>query len=99
MDIFTAAYTAPGARRAGLELYRAFEQDIMDNKAELHKNGKLPIPVLAVGGEISTSGPIMKEMMMEVADHVTGVRIPRTAHWVVEENPDCFLVELLNFLK
>ncbi|MFN3299576.1 MAG: alpha/beta fold hydrolase [Sediminibacterium sp.] len=99
MDVFTKAYAAPGAMRAGLEVYRAFDQDVIDNKESLKKNGKLTIPVLAVGGEISTSGPIMKEMMLEVADNVTDIRIPQTAHWVVEENPDAFLSELLNFLK
>ena len=99
IDVFTNAYSAPGAMRSGLEVYRAFDQDIIDNKESLEKNGKLTIPVLAVGGEISTSGPIMKEMMMEVADNVTGVRIPQTAHWVVEENPELFLSELLSFLK
>ena len=99
IDIFTNAYAAPGAMRAGLEVYRAFDQDVIDNRESLKKNGRLTIPVLAVGGEISTSGPIMKEMMMEVAENVTGTRIPQTAHWVAEENPDTFLAELLNFLK
>ena len=99
IDVFTNAYAAPGAMRAGLEVYRAFDQDITDNIESLKANGKLTIPVLAVGGEISTSGPLMKEMMMEVADNVTGIRIPQTAHWVVEENPDAFLSELLSFLK
>jgi pimeloyl-ACP methyl ester carboxylesterase len=59
----------------------------------------LTIPVLAVGGEISTSGSIMKGMMHEMADDVTAVRIPNTAHWIVEENPDVFLSEVLSFLK
>jgi pimeloyl-ACP methyl ester carboxylesterase len=99
IDVFTNAYAAPGAMRCGLELYRAFDRDVIDNKESLKKNGKLSIPVLAMGGEISTSGPTMKEMMMEVADNVTGVRIPQTAHWVAEENPGVFLSELLNFLK
>lgn len=99
IDVFTSAYSAPGAMRAGLEVYRAFDQDIIDNKESLSKNGKLSIPVLAVGGTISTSGALMKEMMEEVAENVTAVRIPNTAHWVVEENPEAFLKELLQFLK
>jgi pimeloyl-ACP methyl ester carboxylesterase len=99
MEVFTNAYSAPGAMRAGLEVYRAFDQDIHDNRASLQKNGKLSIPVLAIGGEISTSGAIMKDMMDEVADHVVAVRIQNTAHWVVEENPDAFLSEVLKFLK
>ncbi len=99
IDIFTTAYSAPGAIRAGLEVYRSFDQDINDNKAQLQKKGKLSIPVLAIGGQISTSGSIMKEMMEEVAENVLAVRIPNTAHWVPEENPDMFLFEVLKFLK
>jgi len=99
MDTFTLAYSAPGAMKAGLEVYRAFDQDILDNLDFLAKKGKLTIPVLAVGGTISTSGPIMKEMMEEVSENVTSVRIPDTAHWVVEENPEAFLKELLQFLS
>jgi len=99
IDLFTAVYSAPGAIRAGLEVYRAFDQDINDNRESLRKNGKLSIPVLAIGGEISTSGSIMDDMMREVADNVVAVRIPRTAHWVVEENPGALLSEILKFLN
>ncbi|NOT93878.1 alpha/beta fold hydrolase [Ferruginibacter sp.] len=99
LEIFTNYYAAPGAMRAGLEVYRAFEQDIADNKELLKRNGKLIIPVLAVGGEISTSGSLMYEMMQEVAQNVSPVRIPNTAHWVVEENPDVFISALLDFLR
>ncbi|WP_213083886.1 alpha/beta fold hydrolase [Chryseobacterium lactis] len=99
MDIFSQAYSAAGAIKAGLEVYRAFDQDILDNKESMAKNGKLSIPVLAVGGEMSTSGPFMKEMMEEVADNVVSIRVPKTAHWVVEENPGAFIKSLLQFLN
>ncbi|HEX6429815.1 MAG TPA: alpha/beta hydrolase [Niastella sp.] len=99
LDIFTSAYSAPGAIRAGMEVYRAFDQDMLDNKESLQKKGKLSIPVLAVGGEISTSGALMNDMMQEVAENVTAVRIEKTAHWVVEENPKDFLTALMTFLE
>jgi len=96
--IYVDAYSAPGAMRAGFELYRAFDRDAADNRAMLKEHGKLSIPVLAVGGAISTSGPLVEEMMREVADNVTGLRIPDTAHWIAEENPEAFLAGLLPFL-
>ncbi len=99
LDIYTSAYAAPGAMRAGFELYRAFDRDIEDNRAALERNGRLTIPVLAVGGDISTTGPLMAEMMREVADDVSEVRVPRTGHWIAEENPDGFLEGLRSFLK
>jgi pimeloyl-ACP methyl ester carboxylesterase len=97
LDVYAAAYAAPGAMRAGFELYRAFDQDAADNRAALERNGALPMPVLAVGGEISTSGPVVEEMMREVADDVTGLRVPGTAHWIPEENPEAVVSALLDF--
>ena len=87
VDEYAQAYSAPGAMRAGFELYRAFDQDASDNRAALAANGKLDVPVLAIGGEISTTGPLMEEMLREVAHDVTGRVIPGTAHWVPEESP------------
>ena len=98
LGVYVSAYSAPGAMRAGFEVYRAFDRDAEDNRAVLARNGKLSVPVLAVGGEISTSGPLVEEMMREVAGDVTGVRMPRTAHWVAEENPAGFVRALLEFL-
>ena len=80
-------YTAPLVRTMSI------------NGKVLKKNGKLSVPVLAVGGEISTSGPIMNDMMQKVAENVTAVRIPDTGHWVAEENADGFVTEVFAFLK
>jgi len=98
LERYTAAYAAPGAMRAGFELYRAFDRDADDNRELIRRNGRLTMPVLAVGGAISTSGPVVEAMMREVAERVTGVRIPGTAHWVPEENPAAFADAVLAFL-
>jgi pimeloyl-ACP methyl ester carboxylesterase len=99
LDVYVSAYSAPGALRAGFEVYRAFDRDAHDNRTALSSNGKLTIPVLAVGGAMSTSGPLVEEMMREVAEDVTGVRVPDTAHWIAEENPAAFVAALLDFLS
>jgi pimeloyl-ACP methyl ester carboxylesterase len=96
---YVSAYSAPGAMRAGFELYRAFDQDRDDNRESSRRNGKLTVPVLAVGGSASTTGPLMAEMMHEVAENVTGFRAPNTGHWIAEENPSAFTAELLKFLR
>lgn len=98
LDVYVGAYSAPGAMRAGFELYRAFDQDAADNRAALARHGKLTVPVLAVGGMVSNSGALVEGMMREVAEQVTGVRVPGTAHWVPEENPAAFAAALLRFL-
>ena len=99
LDVYVSAYSAPGAMRAGFELYRAFDRDGDDNRAALERNGKVTAPVLAVGGEISTSGALVEEMMREVAADVHGVRIPGTAHWVPEEKPEAFVDAVLDFVR
>jgi pimeloyl-ACP methyl ester carboxylesterase len=97
-DVYVVAYSAPGGMRAGFEVYRAFDQDAADNRQALEQNGKLTVPVLAVGGAISTSGSLVEEMMHEVAKNVTGLRVPGTAHWIPEENPSILTDGLLKFL-
>ena len=97
LEIYASAYAAPGAMRAGFELYRAFDRDAEDNRAALRRNGKLTIPVLAMGGATSTSGPLVEEMMREVAENVAGLRVPGTAHWIAEENPQAFISAVLEF--
>jgi pimeloyl-ACP methyl ester carboxylesterase len=97
LEIYASAYAAAGAMRAGFELYRAFDQDAEDNRAALRRDGKLTMPVLAVGGASSTSGPLVEEMMREIADNVTGARVPATAHWIPEENPQAFVRIVLEF--
>lgn len=98
VDAYAATYAAPGALRAGLELYRIFNRDIEDNRQSLAERGKLTIPVLAVGGEASTTGPLMAEMMREVAEHVHELRVPAAAHWIAEENPRALGDGLITFL-
>lgn len=34
-------------------------------------------------------------MMREVAEDVTGTIVPRTAHWIPEENPDALVKALI----
>jgi pimeloyl-ACP methyl ester carboxylesterase len=98
LEIYVSAYSAPGALRAGFELYRAFDLDAQDNRVALMRKGKLTLPVLAVGGAMSTSGPLVEQMMHEVAEDVTGIRVPDTAHWIAEENPEAFVAALLDFV-
>lgn len=96
-DIYVDAYSAPGAMRAGFEVYRAFDQDAEDNRAALRRNGRLTVPVLTLGGAVSTSGALLGEMAQEVAENVTALIVPGTAHWIAEENPAAFVAAVREF--
>ncbi|AXK34521.1 alpha/beta hydrolase [Streptomyces armeniacus] len=95
--MYVSAYSAPGAMRAGFEVYRTFDQDAEDNRAALRRNGRLTVPVLAVGGAISTTGPLIEEMMREVAEDVTGLVVPGTGHWIPEEDPEAVVAAVRDF--
>jgi pimeloyl-ACP methyl ester carboxylesterase len=66
-DVYVHTYEAPGAMRSAFELYRAFDEDVQWLKRTVAEGGKLTMPTLALGGETSALGPVMKEMMEEIA--------------------------------
>jgi pimeloyl-ACP methyl ester carboxylesterase len=57
----------------------------------------LTMPVLAVGGEKSF-GPLMATVMRAVASNVTEAIVPRSGHWVMEENPAETIRLIVDFL-
>jgi len=48
---------------------------------------KVPVPVVAVGGELSRADHV-RAMLETVADTVTGIVVPGCGHFVPEERPD-----------
>ena len=94
---YAALYARAGAMHSGFEQFHAFDQDAIDNKAFLAK-GPLTMPVLAVGGEKSF-GPTMAVVMRAAATNVQGVVIPRSGHWLMEENPTDTVKVVGDFLQ
>jgi pimeloyl-ACP methyl ester carboxylesterase len=94
---YAAIYAKPGAMHAGFEQFKAFDQDAIDNKAFVAA-GKLPMPVLAIGGEKSF-GPTMAVVMRACATNVTEGVIPNSGHWIMEENPAATIKMVTDFLK
>jgi pimeloyl-ACP methyl ester carboxylesterase len=82
---YAALYAQPGAMHAGFAQFAAFDRDAADNKAFLTQ-GKLAMPVLALGGEKSF-GLTMADVMRFAANDVTGDVVPDSGHWIMEENP------------
>jgi pimeloyl-ACP methyl ester carboxylesterase len=91
-------YTKFAAFRAMLAYYRALPTDAADNKAILAKNGKLRMPVLALGGEKSFGrGMECLESLQRVADNVRGGIVADCGHWLAEEQPTLLSDELMRF--
>lgn len=94
---YAALYARPGGMHAGFEQFRAFDQDVIDNRA-FAVQGKLTMPVLAVGGEKSF-GPTMAVVMRAVASNVQEGIVPNSGHWIMEENPVATIALVMGFLK
>src|SRR5262245_15188763 len=93
---YAQLYALPGAMHSGFMQFAAFDQDAVDNKALLAK-GKLPMPVLAIGGEKSF-GTTMAEIMRFAATDVQSGVIPNSGHWIMEENPTATISMVSAFL-
>jgi quercetin dioxygenase-like cupin family protein len=94
-NFFTATYAQPGGMRAGFAQFAAFSQDAKDNK--VFETVKLPMPVLAVGGEKSF-GPVQAVIMRHVAVNVQEAVVTGSGHWLMEERPDETVALIRNFL-
>jgi pimeloyl-ACP methyl ester carboxylesterase len=95
IDEYVSHYSKPGGMRAGFEYYRAFPIDEEQNK-EL-ADIKLPMPVLALGGEYTGNAALTS--MKSLAIDVRGSIVPFSGHWIAEERPDFLIKELVKFFR
>lgn len=93
---YAKLYALPGAMHAGFAQFAAFDQDARDNQAFLAQ-GKLTMPVLAIGGEKSF-GPTMAVVMRATASNVAERVIPDAGHWLMEEQPTTTVAAVHAFL-
>jgi pimeloyl-ACP methyl ester carboxylesterase len=93
---YARKYAEPGAMKAGMEVFRAFDQDAKDN-AEFSKT-KLTMPMLVLGGEKSGGAFLISQGRM-VADNVEGVIISGSGHWLIDEQPGQVIPKLVAFFQ
>ena len=94
LDEYVRCYSSPGGLRCMFEIYRATLEDAEQNRESAKR--KLPMPVLAVGGE-EFIGTDNERQMREVAEDVRGVILP-WGHQLAEECPEQLAREYLEFL-
>jgi pimeloyl-ACP methyl ester carboxylesterase len=90
-------YAMPGAIRASFAQFAAFGQDAIENKGHL-ANGRLTMPVLALGAEAGF-GSLMGTVMRFAAENVQEAIVPDSGHWIMEENPSATVDLVLDFLS
>jgi pimeloyl-ACP methyl ester carboxylesterase len=94
---YARLYARPGAMHSAFNQFAAFTQDAADNKA-FAANGKLTMPVLALGGDHSF-GTQMADIMRLVATDATGGVIAKSGHWVMEEQPKQTTAAIVDFIE
>ena len=94
---YARLYALPGAMHSGFAQFAAFDQDAKDDQEIIARNGKLGMPILAVGGEKSF-GPMMATVMRAAATDVTQAIVPDSGHWIMEENPSATVAMVRAFL-
>ena len=95
---YLRTYRQPGALRAGFSYYRAIPADIADNAAKVAAGFKLPMPVLALGGDRSWGrGMEVADSLRRLAVDVRGGVIENCGHWMPEEQPEALLRQLSGF--
>ncbi|BCT91663.1 epoxide hydrolase [Lysobacter helvus] len=96
---YAALYARPGAIHDAFSgQFGAFAQDAKDNQALFAKGGKLPMPVLAIGGDHSY-GESMQTEVATVATHVDGAVIKDSGHWIMEEQPGQLIPVIEAYLR
>jgi pimeloyl-ACP methyl ester carboxylesterase len=93
---YATKYALPGGMKAGMEVFRAFEQDAKDFAG--FAKTKLHMPMLVLTGE-KASGEFLITQGKLVADQVDGVVIKGSGHWLVDEKPDGVLPKLEAFFQ
>jgi pimeloyl-ACP methyl ester carboxylesterase len=93
---YTRKYAQPGAMKAGMEVFRAFDQDAKDN-AEFART-KLSMTMLVLGGEKSGGDFLISQARM-IATNVDGVIITGSGHWLIDEAPGQVIPRLVAFFQ
>jgi pimeloyl-ACP methyl ester carboxylesterase len=94
-EAYADYYSQPGRMRAGWDYFVSFPQTAKDF-ARLVET-KLPMPVLAIGGDKSL-GEFLGRQMKLAASNVSAVVIENSGHWLMEEQPDQTIRALAAFL-
>jgi pimeloyl-ACP methyl ester carboxylesterase len=93
---YAALYARPHAMHDAFSQFAAFRTDALDNRKFLAE-GKLAMPVLAIGGEKSFGVGFANEIGF-AADNVRALSVHNSGHWLMEEQPKVTMDAIVSFL-
>ena len=99
METYVAAFSRPGAMRAGFDDYRALDTDVAQDRESREAGLRVVAPLLVLWGEQGLPArPGLLDLWREYGDDVRGGALADCGHFVPEEQPDALLAQLLPFL-
>jgi pimeloyl-ACP methyl ester carboxylesterase len=96
-DYYAHFLKEPGRTTAFMSIYRGIRTDVQQNK-EFLAQGKLKMPILAIGGELSF-GSLVPDQWREYAVNVEGRVLKGSGHFVTQERPEEVTAMLQSFLQ
>lgn len=93
IDEYARTYQRPEVLSGGFELYRTLDQDERDNTAVTPV--RTPTLLLTAQGSLASTRPTLAPLLTDIE---RAVEVPRSGHWLMEENPGFVTAELLTFL-
>ncbi|WP_029936406.1 alpha/beta fold hydrolase [Sphingomonas sp. UNC305MFCol5.2] len=93
---YAALYSRPHAIHNAFAQFAAFRQDAVDNQ-KFVAEGKLAMPVLAIGGEKSFGQGFANEIAFAATD-VRALSIRDSGHWLMEEQPRATMDAIMAFI-
>lgn len=93
--IYAAELARPNHVHAGMEYFRAIEQD----GREFHEYAGKPLtmPMLVITGEKAANDLLIKQAQL-IATDVQSAVVPGAGHWLMEEAPGFVIPKLVEFL-
>ncbi|OXB37331.1 alpha/beta hydrolase fold protein [Cryptococcus neoformans] len=99
LDFYEETFSQSGAIRCGLDLYRAFHMDHMQNYKFLRDNGKCNVPACALFGSESALLRVGQKQTEELYQDVTIVTVEGSGHWTASENPVDFVDKVIEYIS
>ncbi len=96
-DFYAHYLKEPGRTTAWMSVYRQLRTDVEQNK-KFRAQGKLQMPILAVGGEDSF-GRLVPDQWRDYAVNVQGRVVENSGHFINEERPQEVMAMLRSFLQ
>jgi pimeloyl-ACP methyl ester carboxylesterase len=93
--IYATEFARPNHVRAGMEWFRALDQD----GKEFHEYAAKPVmvPMIVLTGEKGAGDFLIKQAQL-IATDVQSATVPGAGHWLIEEAPGFVIPKLVDFL-